>query len=92
MSINSDRIFQGKSTFPEHEEWYYRTREGVAGPYLRKEDAAFALRCFIKYCQRNGFTGGRDKRRAARGWTGLVKSLAQATPTALGALLGKLVG
>jgi len=92
MSINSDRIFQGKSTFPEHEEWYYRTREGVAGPYLRKEDAAFALRCFIKYCQRNGFTGGRDKRRAARGWTGLVKGLAQATPTALGALLGKLVG
>jgi len=92
MSINSDRIFQGKSTFPEHEEWYYRTREGVAGPYLRREDAAFALRCFIKYCQSNGFTGGRDKRRAARAWTRLVKSLAEATPAALGTLLGKLVG
>jgi len=86
MSINSDRIFQGKSTFPEHEEWYYRTREGVAGPYLRREDAAFALRCFIKYCQSNGFTGGRDKRQTARGWTRLVKSLAEATSAALGTL------
>ena len=91
MSIDSERIFQGESTFPEHEEWYYRTREGIAGPYLKKEDAAFALRCFIKYCRQNGFTGGRA-RRSPRTWVGLEKALAQATPVALVALFGKLAG
>lgn len=54
-----DRIFQGESTFPDHEEWFYRTREGVAGPYMNKDDAALALRRFIKYCQENKLDGGR---------------------------------
>jgi hypothetical protein len=94
MSINSDRIFQGRSTFPEHEEWFYRTREGVAGPYLRREDAAFALRCFIKYCRQNGFTGGRDARRGRgfpRTLKKLAQTLAQAAPVALGAWFGRIV-
>ena len=60
MPSNQDRIFQGKSTFPEHEEWFYRAREGVAGPYLRREDAVFALNRFIEYCQKNHLTGGRQ--------------------------------
>jgi len=99
MSINSDRIFQGKSTFPEHEEWFYRTREGIAGPYLRQEDAAFALRCFIKYCQRNGFTGGRPKRRVSRDiaetLASLSRSATEVVPVetwALGALSGRFCG
>jgi hypothetical protein len=59
MATYTDRIFQGRSTFPDHEEWFYRAREGIAGPYLRREDAAVALRCYVKYCQDNGITGGR---------------------------------
>jgi len=99
-SPRPDRIFQGKSTFPEHEEWYYRAREGVAGPYLRREDAAFALRCFIKYCRRNGLTGGRDSPAAQRGggsraWVWLATTVEQATPVAtwvLGVLFGRMTG
>ena len=60
--MHSDRIFQGESTFPDHEEWFYRTREGVAGPYLSRDDAALALRRFIKYCQENRLDGGRAAR------------------------------
>jgi hypothetical protein len=97
MSTHSDRIFQGRSTFPEHEEWYYRTREGIAGPYLRREDAAFALRCFIKYCQRNGLTGGREKPRSrpwllAEAWSAMLREALPVATWALGALFGRISG
>lgn len=69
MSNYSDRIFQGRSTFPGLEEWFYRTREGIAGPYFNRDDAAVALRCFVKYCQDNGLTGGRDRARQSD-WEG----------------------
>jgi hypothetical protein len=60
MPDYSDRVFQGKSTFPGLDEWFYRAREGVAGPYFSREDAAVALSLFVKYCKDNGLTGGRD--------------------------------
>jgi hypothetical protein len=59
MHSNTDRIFQGASTFPGQEEWFYRTREGIAGPYLNRDDAALALRRFIQYCKDNQLVGGR---------------------------------
>jgi len=87
MHINSDRIFQGESTFPGHEEWFYRAREGVAGPYLNRDDAALALRRFIKYCQNNRLDGGREMPAAAGGspgiGVGLAKALARIAPRAL---------
>jgi len=95
MSINADRIFQGKSRFPEHEEWFYRTREGIAGPYLRREDADFALHCFIKYCKRNGFTGGRRKRRVSADIAETLVSLGRSVEEALpagGGAFGVLFG
>jgi len=60
MHSNTDRIFQGASTFPGQEEWFYRTREGIAGPYLSRDDAALALRRFIQYCIDNQLAGGRE--------------------------------
>jgi hypothetical protein len=90
----SDRIFQGKSTFPGLEEWFYRTREGVAGPYFNREDAAVALSYFIKYCKDNGLTGGRDGPGQGRGEEapaprhGLFEVLAQA---AVWAVSGRLL-
>ena len=60
MHSNTDRIFQGASTFPGQEEWFYRTREGIAGPYLNRDAAALALRRFIQYCKDNQLTGGRE--------------------------------
>lgn len=102
MPSNQDRIFQGKSTFPEHEEWFYRAREGVAGPYLRREDAVFALNRFIEYCQKNHLTGGRQapgidsaNKKAPNVWLWLVASLEQAAPMAtwlLGVLFGRMTG
>jgi hypothetical protein len=59
MTAYSDRVFRGDSTYPDHEEWYYRAREGVVGPYSRREDALIALEHFIRYCQLNAVTGGR---------------------------------
>jgi hypothetical protein len=58
-SMHPDRIFKGESTFPTQEEWFYRTREGVAGPYPSREAAAFAQSRFIKYCRENQLDGGR---------------------------------
>jgi hypothetical protein len=102
MPNNRDRIFQGKSTFPEHEEWFYRAREGVAGPYLRREDAVFAMGRFIQYCRRNRLTGGRqepgpDRKDSpwAGAWARLAAGLDQAAPVAtwlLGVLFGRLSG
>jgi hypothetical protein len=94
MAIHSDRIFQGRSTFPGLEEWFYRTREGIAGPYFNREDAALALRHFIKYCKDNGLTGGRDSpggggEGLADAHFNLFQALAQA---ALWTLPGPLAG
>jgi hypothetical protein len=60
MSTISERIFQGEANRFGEEEWFYRAREGVGGPYSCKDDAILALHHFIKYCIDNGFTGGRD--------------------------------
>lgn len=59
MTDHSDRIFKGDSTYPGQEEWYYRTREGIVGPYLRREDAVIALEYFVNHCKRNSVSGGR---------------------------------
>ena len=51
-----DRIFgfdYGK------EEWYFRAREGIHGPYETREDAAWALIMFINQCIEHDLTGGR---------------------------------
>jgi hypothetical protein len=98
MSSDPNRIFQGESTFPQYEEWFYRAREGVAGPYLKREDAAFALNRFINYCQQNRLTGGRDipaavNHNASKAWTWLVTTVEQAVPLAtwlLGVLFGRI--
>ena len=55
-----DRIFQGESNQPGQEEWFYRAREGIGGPYLSQDDAASALLSFINFCKENGFSGGRN--------------------------------
>ena len=97
MATNSDRIFQGESTFPEYEEWFYRAREGIAGPYLRKEDAAAAVSRFVKYCQQNGFNGGREipdaNQEASQARADLLSLLDLAVPVAtwmLGVLFGRI--
>ena len=77
MQRDSERIFQGKSTFPGQEEWFYRAREGIAGPYLNKRDAALALDRFIKYCQHNRLTGGREMPAEAGSTPGLGARLAK---------------
>jgi hypothetical protein len=100
MTTDPNRIFQGESTFPQHEEWFYRAREGIAGPYLKREDAAFALSRFIRYCQQNRLTGGRDipatvNQEASKAWGWLVASLEQAAPVVtwlLGVLFGRISG
>jgi hypothetical protein len=100
MPINPDRIFQGESTFPQHEEWFYRAREGVAGPYLKREDAAFALNRFIRYCQQNQLTGGRDipaavNHEASKAWGWFAAMLEHNVPVAtwlLGVLFGRITG
>jgi hypothetical protein len=90
MPPYSDRIFQGKSTFPGLDEWFYRTREGVAGPYFSREDAARALGCFIKYCQENRMTGGRDRGAAATAAAAAGCGPFQAAAAMLWALSGRL--
>ncbi len=60
MSNINDRIFQGEANHFGEEEWFYRAREGVGGPYLCKEDAILALQHFIQFCMDNGFNGGRN--------------------------------
>ena len=53
-----DRIFgfdYGK------EEWYFRAREGIKGPYPTREDAAWALVRFVNQCIENDLTGGRNR-------------------------------
>ena len=42
------------------EEWYFRAREGIKGPYPTREDAAWALIKFINQCIENDHTGGRN--------------------------------
>jgi hypothetical protein len=61
MIYVSDRIFLGESNQANEEEWFFRSREGIGGPYPSQDDAVLALHCFIKYCKDNGFTGGRDQ-------------------------------
>ena len=41
------------------EEWYFRAREGIQGPYATREDAAWALIMFINQCIEHDLTGGR---------------------------------
>ena len=65
MSNISDRIFRGESKHPDEEEWFYRAREGIGGPYPSSKDAISALHSFIAYCKENGFTGGRTDNLAA---------------------------
>jgi len=60
MSNVTDRIFKGEANNFGEEEWFYRAREGIGGPYPTMNDAILALHYFIKYCKDNGFTGGRD--------------------------------
>ena len=60
MSNTTDRVFQGESNLLGQEEWFYRAREGIGGPYSSKDDAASALHSFINYCKDNGFSGGRN--------------------------------
>jgi len=60
MSNITDRIFQGESKYPGQEEWFYRAREGIGGPYSSKDDATSALLSFINFCKDNGFSGGRN--------------------------------
>jgi len=55
------RIFPGAACAPGHEEWFFRAREGVHGPYGTQDDAIKALLVFIKYCVETGLTGGRDR-------------------------------
>lgn len=59
MSNISDRIFRGESNRRGQEEWFYRAREGIGGPYESQNDATIALQSFIQYCLENGFNGGR---------------------------------
>ena len=59
MSNITDRIFQGGANHFGEEEWFYRAREGIGGPYHSKDDAVLALHSFIAYCQVHGFNGGR---------------------------------
>jgi len=99
MSTDSDRLFQGESTFPQYEEWFYRAREGIAGPYLKREDAALALGRFIRYCQQNRLTGGREmpaaNPNASQAWRWLAAGLEQSVPAAtwlLGVLFGRITG
>lgn len=100
MNADPNRIFQGESTFLRHEEWYYRAREGIAGPYLKREDAAFALNRFIRYCQQNGPTGGWDIQATAnhetsKAWGWLVASVEKAAPLVtwlLGVMFGSISG
>lgn len=92
MHTDSDRIFQGESTFPDHEEWFYRAREGVAGPYLNKDDAALALRRFTQYCKDNRLAGGRGIPGDAEGSPGIGVVLAKASAwLMLEALSGRIL-
>jgi hypothetical protein len=92
MPDDSDRIFQGDSTYPEHEEWYYRAREGIVGPYLKREDAAIALEYFVRYCQRHGITGGRGPaRRPPADGRGLLATLLWAARHLPRALLARML-
>ena len=52
-----ERIF---GFYYDKEEWYFTAREGIAGPYPTREDAAWAMIKFIKRCLEKGLTGGRD--------------------------------
>jgi len=55
-----ERIFQGESNQSSQEEWFYRAREGIGGPYSSMDEAASALLSFINFCKDNGFSGGRN--------------------------------
>ena len=57
----NDRIFQGEHNNQGREEWFYRSREGIGGPYECCDDAIVALNSFVKFCLDNGFTGGREE-------------------------------
>jgi hypothetical protein len=42
------------------QEWFFTAREGIAGPYPTREDAAWAMINFIKRCIDKGWSGGRN--------------------------------
>jgi len=57
----ANRIFPAAGCALGQEEWFFRAREGVRGPYPTQDDAIKALLVFIKHCVENGMTGGRDR-------------------------------
>lgn len=56
-----DRIFSTKNPETGSVEWFFRAREGNAGPYVTRSEAEAVLRRFIEACVDLGHKGGVDK-------------------------------
>jgi hypothetical protein len=59
---DADRIFYQAGQTLDREQWFFRAREGVMGPYASRETAERELREFKVHCQRTGATGNRPPR------------------------------
>ena len=56
-----DRIFSSENSETGTVEWFFRAREGNAGPYETRNEAEAVLRRFIDACVNLGHKGGVDK-------------------------------